>query len=209
MRDYKWGLEEESGEIVKRVATPKENNNAEDFNLVEFSGNNIFFYSTVSRPKILKLNKAMVNLGNNLAVRALTYGSENPNPIRLHINSYGGSVFAGLAAVDYILNSKVPVETIVEGCAASAATLMSVVGSKRYMHKHACMLVHQLSGHMWGKYQEMEDDMENSKMLMKKIKDIYKKHTKIPASKMDSILKRDIWWDAEQCLQYGLIDEII
>ena len=38
------------------------------------------------------------------------------------------------------------------------------------MHKNACMLVHQLSGIMWGKFQEMQDDMENSEMLMKKIK---------------------------------------
>ena len=209
MRDYKWGLEEESGEVIRRIASPVENSSADEHNLVEFSGNNIFFYSTVSRPKILKLNKAMINLQNNLNSRALAFNSDKPESIRLHINSYGGSVFAGLAAVDYILTSKVPVETIVEGCAASAATLMSVVGSKRYMHRNSCMLVHQLSGHMWGKYQEMEDDMENSKMLMNKIKDLYKKHTKIPKNKLDEILKRDIWWDAKQCLEYGLIDEII
>jgi len=66
-----------------------------------------------------------------------------------------------------------------------------------------------LSGVMWGKFQEMEDDMENSKMLMKKIKDIYRKHTKIPEEKMNDILKHDLWWDAEQCLEYGLVDEII
>ena len=77
------------------------------------------------------------------------------------------------------------------------------------MHRNACMLVHQLSGHMWGKYQEMEDDMENSKMLMSKIKNIYREYTKIPKTKLDDILKRDIWWDAKQCLEYGLVDEII
>ena len=158
---------------------------------------------------ILKLNKAMLNMGNNLATRAFSYNSEKTDSIRLHINSYGGSVFAGLSAVDYIINSRVPVETIIEGCAASAATLMSVVGNKRYIHKNACMLVHQLSGHMWGKFQEMEDDMHNSKMLMKKIKNIYRQYTKIPEDKMDEILKHDIWWDAEQCLEYGLVDELI
>lgn len=209
MRDYQWGLEEEKGEVTKKVSSPKEMTDSDDFNAVEFSGNNIFFYSTVNRPKILKLNKAMTNLGNSLATRAFMYGSEKTDSIRLHINSYGGSVFAGLSAVDYILTSKVPVETIIEGCAASAATLMSVVGSKRYIHKNACMLVHQLSGHMWGKFQDMEDDMENSKMLMKKIKGIYRRYTKIPEDKMDEILKHDIWWDAEQCLKYGLVDEII
>ena len=62
---------------------------------------------------------------------------------------------------------------------------------------------------MWGKYSEMKDDMENSKMLMKKIKDIYRKYTKIPESKLDDILKHDLWWDAEKCLEYGLVDEII
>ena len=209
MRDYKWGLEEESGEVVKRIAAPMENSSADEHNLVEFSANNVFFYSTVSRPKILRLNKALLNLENNLRARALTFSSETPESIKLHINSYGGSVFAGLAAVDYILSSKVPVDTIVEGCAASAATLMSVVGTRRYMRKNACMLVHQLSGHMWGKFQEMEDDMENSKMLMSKIKNIYKEHTKIPMKKLDEILKKDIWWDAKQCLAYGLVDEII
>ena len=77
------------------------------------------------------------------------------------------------------------------------------------MNRNACMLVHQLSGAMWGKFQEMQDDMQNSEMLMKKIKSIYKEHTKIPKKEMDNILKHDIWWEAEKCLQYGLIDEII
>ena len=113
-------------------------------------------------------------MNNNLLNRATTYDIDmNASPIKLHINSYGGSVFAGLSAVDYILKSKVPVHTVIDGCAASAATLMSVVGTKRYMHKNACMLVHQLSGIMWGKFQEMKDDMLNSEMLMKKIKNIY------------------------------------
>jgi len=212
MKNYHWGMEEESGEIVtvKKVQSPVENSDSDETNLVEFSNNKIFFYSGVSRQKILRLNKAIVNLNTNLANRAHAFDMDtSASPIKLHINSYGGSVFAGLSAVDYILKSKVPIHTIIDGCAASAATLMSVVGQKRYMHKNACMLVHQLSGLMWGKYQEMQDDMLNSKMLMKKIKKIYKEHTKIPTEKMDEILKHDIWWDAEQCLEYGLVDEII
>jgi ATP-dependent Clp endopeptidase proteolytic subunit ClpP len=212
MKDYHWGLEEETGEVVtvKKVQSPFENSDSDENNLVEFSNNKIFFYSGVSRQKILRLNKAIVNMNNNLLNRATTYDMDiNASPIKLHINSYGGSVFAGLSAVDYILKSKVPVHTVIDGCAASAATLMSVVGTKRYMHKNACMLVHQLSGIMWGKFQEMKDDMLNSEMLMKKIKNIYKEHTKIPQDKLDQILKHDIWWDADQCLEYGLVDEVI
>ena len=55
----------------------------------------------------------------------------------------------------------------------------------------------------------MQDDMENSEMLMKKIKRIYEEHTKIPKKEMDNILKHDLWWEAEKCLEYGLVDEII
>jgi len=127
----------------------------------------------------------------------------------LHINSYGGSVFAGFSSVDYIIGSKVPVVSVIDGCAASAATIMSVVADHRQINKHAYMLIHQLSSGMWGKYQDMKDDMENSDRLMKMIIDIYEEHTKIPKKELNKILKHDLWWDAETCLKYGLVDEII
>jgi len=212
MRDYYWGDAEEQIEMPltskKRVAAPYENNSDNDFNAVESVNNRIYFYSMVNRPKILRLNKNIENLNNHMLCRQVTFKAP-PAPIRLHINSYGGSVFAGLSAVDYISSSVVPIETVIEGCAASAATLMSVVAKKRIIRKNACMLIHQLSGHMWGKFEEMKDDMKNSEMLMKKIKNIYREHCSIPEDVLEGILKRDIWWDAETCLKYGLVDEIL
>jgi ATP-dependent Clp endopeptidase proteolytic subunit ClpP len=212
MRDYFWGSKEQEEETtpvsVHEYTAESKGHASTDNNVVEFSHNRIYFYSGVTRPKILQLNKGIFNLNVNMLSKTVPL-EYDPPPVMLHINSYGGSVFAGLSAVDYIKNSKVPVHTIIDGCAASAATLMSCVGSHRMMHRNACMLVHQLSGMMWGKFQEMQDDMENSEMLMEKIKNIYREHTKIPKKEMDNILKHDIWWEAEKCLQYGLIDEII
>ena len=210
-KDYFWGEEDESSKAPQTIHDSLSESmgpSSSDNNLVSFSQNRIYFYSAVTRPKILTLNKGIHDL--NISLLSKTYPLEyDPPPIKLHINSYGGSVFAGLAAIDYIKNSKIEIHTIIDGCAASAATLMSCVASRRYMHKHSCMLVHQLSGMMWGKFQEMQDDMENSTMLMKKIKDIYREHTKIPKREMDNILKHDLWWEAEKCLEYGLVDEII
>ncbi len=211
MKDYFWGSkEEENSEPVSihEFASETKGHASTDNNVVETSHNRIYFYSGVTRPKVLQLNKNIFNLNVNMLSKTapLEY---TPPPIKIHINSYGGSVFAGLAAVDYIKNSKIPVHTIIDGCAASAATLMSCVAERRFMHKNACMLVHQLSGMMWGKFQEMQDDMQNSEMLMKKIKDIYKQHTKIPKKELDNILKHDLWWEAEKCLEYGLVDELI
>jgi ATP-dependent protease ClpP protease subunit len=215
MKDCYWGNEVEDLPTEKEKTTPHEfasesatGHASTDRDLVEFSHNRIYFYSGVTRPKILKLNKGIFNLNVNLSSRT-SMMEYQPPPIKLHINSYGGSVFAGLSAVDYIKNSKIPVHSVIDGCAASAATLMSVVAHRRYMHRNACMLVHELSGLMWGKFKDMKDDMENSNMLMEKIRNIYKQHTKIPQEELDKILEHDLWWEAEKCLEYGMVDEII
>ena len=71
------------------------------------------------------------------------------------------------------------------------------------------MLIHQLSSGMWGKYADMQDKMDNCDRFMEMIIDIYKEHTKIPKKELNNILKHDLWWDAETCLKYGLIDEIV
>ena len=185
-----------------------ENASSDDNNKVETVNNRIYFYSEVSRAKNLELNKSLHGLDVNLQNRALSL-SGSPGKIFLHINSYGGSVFAGLSSVDYIINSKTPVTSIIDGCAASAATMMSVTANHRQMNRHAYMLIHQLSSGLWGKYEELKDDMENCDNFMKVIKEIYEEHTQIPKKELDKILKHDLWWDADKCLKYGLIDEII
>jgi len=71
------------------------------------------------------------------------------------------------------------------------------------------MLIHQLSSGIYGKYTELEDDMENNKHLMNTIKDIYKAYTNLPMKKLNEILKHDLWFDSKTCLEYGLVDEIV
>jgi len=181
---------------------------AEDNNKIESKGNRIYYYTEVSRGKNLSLNMTIQEMSQDLLDRGSRLGVD-PGKIKLHINSYGGSVFAGFSSVDYIINSRVPVVSIIEGCAASAATIMSVVASHRQINKHAYMLIHQLSSGMWGKYQEQKDAIENSDRLMKMIIDIYEEHTKIPKKELNKLLKHDLWWDADTCLKYGLVDEII
>lgn len=185
-----------------------ESNGSNDNNIVSAQDNNIYFYSEVSRPKVLSLNKSLTRVSNSIKNRSNVLEAEDI-PIKLHICSYGGSVFSGFAAVDYIAGCKVPVHSYIDGCAASAATLMSVVAEKRYIHKNSFMLIHQLSSGMWGNYEALKDSMENCDILMETIRNIYVKHTKIPKKQLNDILKRDLWFDAETCLKYGLIDEII
>ena len=155
------------------------------------------------------LNKLLYSTGNKMVSVKELYQLDEMPKVYLHINSYGGSVFAGFGSVDYIRNCPAPVVSVIDGCAASAATIMSVTAQERYMNEHAFMLIHQLSSGMWGKFEAMKDDMKNNEMLMKKIIGIYEQHTKIPKTKIKDILKRDLWWDAKTCLKYGLVDDII
>lgn len=181
----------------------------EDENLdVERDDNHIYFYTEVNKSSILELNKTLKLVGSeNLHTSNVL---EIPTPdIKLHINSPGGSLFDGLAAVDYVRRSKAPVHSIVEGMAASAATLISVMAHKRSINKHSYMLIHQLSAGAIGKFEELMDDMENNKALMEAIKKIYLERTKIPAKMLKEILKKDLYFDANQCLKYGLVDDII
>jgi len=170
--------------------------------------NKIYFYAGVNRNACSELNKKIseletkaITLSNNLDVDA--------PPIKIFINSGGGSIVSGVSSMDTILRCKVPVWTYVDGFAASAATFMSVVGDHRFMSRNSYMLVHQLSTSFWGTYANFEDEKQNVDLMMKSIKRVYEEYTKIPMKKLDEILKHDLMWDAETCLKYGMIDEII
>ena len=175
---------------------------------LEITNNRIYFYSNVETKNVLGLNKAIRELGAEIQHSAAVLECP-PASIFLHVNSHGGDLFAGLAAMDEIRKSKASIISIVDGCAASAATLMTIVANKRQINKHAYMLIHQLSSGMWGKYTEMKDEMENVDNMMKTIREIYLEYTKIPKKKLNEILEHDLWFDAETCLKYGLVDEII
>jgi len=174
---------------------------------IERECNHIYFHSEVTRESIFDLTMLIKEAEEECVLSCLKLNIDEI-PIYLHINSYGGSIFAGFTAVDVINACKVPIYTIVEGAVASAGTLMSIVGKKRYIRPNAYMLVHQLSSGCWGKMNEIEDEYNNLKDLMERIKDIYKNHTSIPKKELNEILKHDLWFNSDKCLKNGLVDEI-
>ena len=177
-------------------------------NNIRVSENRVFFYADISEQSALELNHVLHDLDYRL--RTITTTFEDYTPIiKLHINSFGGSLFAGMAVVDAIRNLKSDVHTYIDGAAASAATIISIVGKKRFIGRNSMMLIHQLSSGAYGTFSELEDEMENNKRLMQSLKGIYKQYTKVPMKKLDEILKHDIWFDANTCLEYGLVDEIL
>ena len=193
--------------IVIRNENDDDGDEEESMKKITRENNHIYFHAEVDRDNIFELIELIRKCELENIITALKLNLEEI-PIYLHISSFGGSVFDALTAIDVIQSCKVPVYTIIEGATASAGTLMSVVGKKRYIRPNAYMLVHQLSAGSWGKMSQLEDDFTNNKRLMEQIKTIYKEHSRIPKKELNEILKHDLWWDADTCLKYGLVDEI-
>ena len=185
-----------------------ENNEEEEECVLKVINNNIYFYTEVSTKSCLELITTLRKLDIEMQEKSIRENLENLH-INLHIHSGGGDLFAGFAVIDCIRTLKIPVHSYIEGMAASAATLISCVCERRYIYKYSYMLIHQLSGGMWGKYQEMEDDFQSSKDLMNDIKQIYSTNTKLKKKNLTKILKHDIWWNSKTCLEHGLVDEIL
>ena len=177
---------------------------------IEVVGNSIYFYSEVSPNKVLALNKALKETSTRILIDSIRSGNQ-PAPIWLYIMSPGGDIFAGLSAMDTIeeIRKTVPVYTVVDGYSASAGTFISLAGSKRFIRPNSFMMIHQLSSAVWGRYEDIKDEMQNLDLFMQIIQDIYKKRTTVPTKQLGSILKKDLWWTAAKCKSLCLVDEII
>jgi ATP-dependent protease ClpP protease subunit len=131
-----------------------------------------------------------------------------PKPLYLHITSNGGSLLDCMIAIDTIINSRIEIHTVVDGYAMSAGSLMSVVGKKRYITRHSYILIHQLSSSAHGTFENLKDDHVNNIKLMEDMKNIYLEKTKLTKRKITDLLKHDILFDCNKCLENGLVDEI-
>lgn len=173
------------------------------------SGNKIYFFTDISKETILNLSKQIDDVSKQMKIAQYTYGFAAPPPIELHICSDGGDVFPSVGLVDKIINSEVPIWTYSEGIVASAATLISCAGHKRFITQRSCMLIHQVSSGLWGNYQEFKDEIQNLDLIMSLIKGVYIKKTKLDSKTLDELLSHDLIWSADECLKHGLVDVIL
>jgi len=174
--------------------------------------NHIYFKTDVCKESIDKLATEIDNLNNklsNLKKRA-TLGTFTPKPIYLHITTNGGDLLSGFFGYDKIKTSKIPIITIIEGCVASAGSLLSMAGTKRYMTPSSQLLIHQLRTGIIGTYEELVDEKANCNQFMSRLITLYKENSngKMSKTQIKEILKRDIFWDIKTAITNGLVDEV-
>lgn len=115
-------------------------------------------------------------------------------PIKLFINSFGGSTYDMWALVDIILNSKTPIHTYSTSHADSCGFLIFIAGHKRFITKHTKMCCHQFSCGMEGTYQDMKGIMANFDRLWMDLVEYICSQTKISKERLDEIKEKKIDW---------------
>jgi ATP-dependent protease ClpP protease subunit len=175
--------------------------------VIDSDKNHIYFYTDVTQESCLDLNRKINDLNKELLKYAIEYDCPPPS-IYLHINSTGGDLLSSFGTVDTILSSRVPIISIIEGCCASAASIIAMVCKERYMTTHSFILIHQLSTSISGKYQELKEDFENDTKFMEELYKLYKKYTKMTEKKIKEVLTHDLWWTSDVCVQNGIVDGI-
>lgn len=85
---------------------------------------------------------------------------EERKPIRLFLNTPGGSVVDGYGLIDAIITSKTPVWTINQAMCASMGFLIFIAGDKRFSMPHAEFLMHDGSTAGWDSTAKMKDRMD-------------------------------------------------
>lgn len=143
--------------------------------------------------------------------RLMYLDSINHDEIKLYINSPGGYVTSGFSMYDTIKQIKSPVSTICTGLAASMGSILLSVGEKgkRFIQPHARVMIHQPSGGARGP----ASDIEITAQEILKTKEI---SAKILADNCgqtyEKVMKdfnRDHWMDAQESIEYGIVDGIL
>lgn len=138
----------------------------------------------------------------------LSSNDENKD-IYIYINSPGGSVTAGLSIYDTMKYIKPKVVTIGMGLCASMGAFLLSSGDKRYALENTKIMIHQPLGGAKGQATDIMIVAEEIIRIKKKLNEILSKNTKQPLSKIEQDTERDFYMDAEQAVNYGIIDSII
>ena len=137
--------------------------------------------------------------------------AEQGNDITMRMNCYGGSVFEGLAIYDTIINSNAKLTTLVEGVAASMGFIILLAADKRQMTRNSRVMIHKASGAIGGDADSIKAYAEMLEQEGAKLRSIIIERTGQTEAVVDSWLKPgvDTWLTAQDCLKYGICDEIV
>ena len=169
-------------------------------------------FSRLLKDRIILLSGEIDDECANSVIAQLLYlDSLNNEEISLYINSPGGSVTSGMAIYDTMNFVKSDVSTICLGMAASMGAFLLSSGKKekRYALPNSEIMIHQPLGGAKGQATELKIAAEQILKTQEKLNKILAENTGQNLKKVEQDTERDHFLDANEALDYGLIDKII
>jgi ATP-dependent Clp protease protease subunit len=134
---------------------------------------------------------------------------EERKPIKLYIDSPGGSLLDTFTIIDSMSMSKTPVWTICTGTAYSGGFFIFIAGARRIAYPHASFLFHEGSiTSVSGTANQFANYSNFYKRQLKMLKDITLQYTNITEEKYAEIQNEDFWLSAKEATELGICDEI-
>jgi ATP-dependent Clp protease protease subunit len=170
-------------------------------------------YSLLLKERIIFLGTQIDDQIANLVVAQLLYlAREDPEKdISIYIHSPGGVVTAGLAIYDTMQLITPDVSTICVGSAYSMGTVLLCAGAKgkRYALPNSTIHMHQGRAGTQGQITDIKIAAKEFERLDELVAKILSKHTGQSLDKIRQDTDRDIYFNAEQAVEYGLVDDIL
>ena len=168
-----------------------------------YTDSSIYFYDDVSTESCLRLKMSILEEEQKCLEGQIDH-------IDLHIQSHGGSLSAALAVCDTMERCKIPIHTYIEGTVASAASLLSVCGTERYMSKSSTLLLHQPSITLGNLNSDgLQDESYNMQVMYNLMMNVYTKHSTQPPNKLREIIGTERVLTAPEAKKMGLVDIIL
>ena len=170
-------------------------------------------FSRLLKDRIIMINGEINDATSNLVVAQLLFlESEDPDKdIYIYINSPGGSITAGMAIYDTMQYIKPDVCTICIGLAASMGSFLLSSGKKvkRYALPNAEIMIHQPLGGFQGQATDFDIHAKRILRIKDKLNQILSENTDQPLEKIKADVERDYFLDADEAMEYGLVDKVI
>jgi ATP-dependent Clp protease protease subunit len=170
-------------------------------------------YSLLLKERIIFLGTPISDPIANVIIAQLLYlEREDPDKgISIYINSPGGVISSGLAIYDTMRLISPQVSTICLGMAASMATVLLSGGvkGKRYCLPNSTIHMHQAMGGVQGQATDIEIAAREILRMQDRLRTILSQNTGQTYDQVARDSDRDFWMNAEQAVEYGLVDEIL
>lgn len=141
-------------------------------------------------------------------VKEILNAAEDNEPIEVLINSGGGSVMAGQEIYSALKgNDRVTIK--IQSLAGSAAGVVAMAG-KSQISPVAMIMIHNVSmSGASGDYHDMQKNAEILKQMNTALAAAFVEKSGRPMDNILKLMDRETWLTANQCLEYGFVDEII